>query len=136
MRSREITKRALRHNKVMAKKILIVNDQPDLLRITTFRIQKMGYDVIIASDAVQALEMIKSHIPDLVLLDINMPNLSGPEVCKNMKAQENLKKIPVILFTASSTNIEEKVKEAGAQDYLIKPFDLEVLAKKIQKLIE
>ena len=120
----------------MAKKILIVNDQPDLLRITIFRIQKMGYDVIIASDAVKALEMIKSHIPDLVLLDISMPNLSGPEVCKNMKAEENLKKIPVILLTATSTNMEEKTKEAGAQDYLIKPFDLEVLAKKIQKLIE
>ncbi|OGX16041.1 MAG: hypothetical protein A2166_05350 [Omnitrophica WOR_2 bacterium RBG_13_41_10] len=120
----------------MAKKILIVNNEPDLLRIITFRIQKMGYDVIIASDAVKALEMIKSHVPGLILLDINMPNLSGPEVCKNMKAEENLKKIPVIFLAAASTNIEEKAKEAGAQDYLIKPFDLEVLVKKIQKLIE
>ena len=119
----------------MAKKVLIVDDEPDLLRVVTFRIKKMGYDVLVASDGEEALDKAGKEKPDLLLLDIRLPKLSGPEVCRKIRADKRLKDIPVILFTASTAQLQDKVKEAGASDWLVKPFDLCLLEEKIKKFI-
>ena len=117
----------------MKKKIMIVDDETDLLKVTCYRIEKSGYDVCSASDGKMALEVIAKECPDLVLLDIRLPELNGPEVCVWIKKDEKLKHIPVVLFTASTQNIEEKAAACGAEDYITKPFSSEELLEKIKK---
>lgn len=120
----------------MAKKILIVDDEPDILEITAFRLKGLGYEILKASDGKAAMDMIKSCLPDLLLLDLRLPSLSGYEICATMKEDPALKHIPIILFTASAVaNQAEKLKETGADDYLVKPFDAEELLKKVRKFL-
>ncbi len=119
----------------MAKKILIVDDEPDLIKVTTFRLRKMGYDVIAGTDGEQALSLIESERPDLVLLDLRLPKIDGLDVCKRVKADPKLKDIPIILFTASTNDINENVKTCGANGYLIKPFNSEQLAAELKKFL-
>lgn len=120
----------------MAKKILIVDDEADMINVTAFRLKRSGYDVLTAVNGQEGLDMIKDKAPDLVLLDLRIPIISGFDLCKMVKADDKTKHIPIIFFTASSgLHVEEKVKEAGANDYLIKPFDSEELLNKIKKYI-
>ena len=119
----------------MAKKILIVDDEPDLVRVTTYRLKKMGYDVIVGIDGEQALSLIQSERPDLVLLDLRLPEMDGLEVCKRVKADPELKDIPIILFTASTNSIDENVRSVGADGYLIKPFDQKQLTAQLKKFL-
>lgn len=122
----------------MAKKILVVDDEPDLLKVVTFRLRKTGYEVITATNGQNGLDLIKKEKPDLVLLDLRLPILDGDEVCRRLKADDKLKSIPVILITATSSvsKIAEKTKELGADDYMMKPFDPEELLKKVKKFIK
>ncbi len=90
----------------MSKKILIVDDEPDLVRVTSFRLKKMGYNVIVGTDGNQALSLIESERPDLVLLDLRLPEIDGLEACRRVKADPKLKDIPIILFTASISSAE------------------------------
>ena len=119
----------------MPKKILIVDDETDLLRVTCFRLEKSGYQVISAINGQQALEVMRKEHPDLVLLDLRLPLLNGMEVCLYMRKDGVLKHIPVIIFTASTQEIKEKVNACGAQDYIFKPFTAEELLEKIKKFI-
>jgi CheY-like chemotaxis protein len=119
----------------MKKRILVVDDEPDLLKVTCFRLEKSGYEVLSAVNGKDALEMAGKECPDLVLLDLRLPLLNGPEVCARIKKDERLKHIPVIFFTASVQNLDEKVKACGAQGYIIKPFASEELLEKIKKFI-
>lgn len=119
-----------------SKKILIVDDELDILRLTSLRLKKLGYDVITATDGKEALDSIRDNAPDLVLLDIILPVMSGTNVCKKIKDDEQLKHIPVILFTASSNIMTaEKAKKLRADDYIVKPFDPGELAKKVEKML-
>ncbi|MBU1854023.1 MAG: response regulator [Candidatus Omnitrophica bacterium] len=120
----------------MGKKILVVDDEPDLLEIAVFRLKKAGYEIITAIDGNQALDIISSIPLDLVLLDLLLPGINGVEVSRRIKTDRSLCHIPVILFTASTIDIREKNKEALADDYLTKPFDLDVLLRKIDSLLK
>ena len=119
----------------MAKKILIVDDEPDLIKVTTYRLKKMGYDVVTGVTGQEALDLIRSERPDLVLLDLRLPVIDGLEVCRKVKADEELKHIPIILFTASTNAIANNVKDVGADGYLIKPFSGEQLAAELKKFL-
>jgi two-component system alkaline phosphatase synthesis response regulator PhoP len=119
----------------MGKKILIVDDEPDLLKVACFRLKKSGYQIFSATNGQEALEVIGREYPDLVLLDVKLPLLNGPEVCAIMKKDEKLRNIPVILFTASTQNIEENTEACGAQGYIVKPFTAEELLGEIKKFI-
>lgn len=119
----------------MGRKVLIVDDEPDLLRIVCFRLESSGYEVLSAVNGQEALDVIGKEHPDLVLLDVRLPVLSGAEVCSQMKKDEKLKHIPVILFTASIHDLKDKVVSSGAQDSLVKPFTVEELLEKIRKFI-
>ena len=121
----------------MAKKILVVDDEPDILKIVTFRLKKEGYEVLTAVNGQKALDLVNSQRPDLILLDLRLPVVDGYEVCKRVKTDEGLRQIPVILITASSAGkIAEKTKEFRADDYLIKPFEPEELLDKVKKFIK
>ncbi len=121
----------------MTKKILIVDDERDLLRVMTMRLTKAGYEIMTATDGREALVLIEEAMPDLVLLDLRLPVMSGQDVCKKMKSDPKFKNIPIILFTASAGgDIPERARALGADDYIIKPFEAEDLLKKIARLIQ
>ncbi len=118
------------------KKILVVDDEPDILKVISFRLKKAGYEILTARDGKAALDLIAVNKPDLILLDLRMPVMSGEEVCATLKTSVELKTLPVILLTASSGGkIADKAKELKADDYMIKPFEAEVLLEKVRKLI-
>lgn len=119
----------------MGKKILIVDDEPDLLRVACFRLEKSGYQILSAVNGQEALELAGKESPDLVLLDVRLPLVGGPEVCSRIKKDEKLKHIPVLLFTASTQSINERVAACGAQGYILKPFSTEELFDKIKEFI-
>lgn len=120
----------------MPRKILIVDDEPDLLRVTVLRLKTKGLEVLSAVNGKEALKIIEESVPDLIFLDLRLPDIYGDELCRRIKATEKLKKIPVILFTASADNISEAVKASGADDYLIKPFESDILLEKVEKFVK
>lgn len=106
----------------MAEKILIVDDDIDTLRLVGLMLQRQGYEISAASNGIQALAMAQSERPDLILLDLMMPDIDGVEVTRRLRSTEITKDVPIIMFTAK-TQVEDKILgfEAGADDYLTKP---------------
>ena len=120
----------------MAKKILVVDDEPDLLKVVTFRLRKSGFDIIQATDGKRAMELIQEHKPDLILLDLRLPIMDGGEVCRRVKADDQLKAIPIIILTASTAAVNlEMIRELKAEDFLVKPFEPDILLEKVKKYI-
>jgi len=118
------------------KKILIVDDEPDILKLTSLRLRKLGYHVLTAVNGQEGLESIRVEKPDLVLLDLILPIMSGADVCRKTKNDEKLKHIPIILFTASGDTITaEKAKKLGADDYMVKPFNPKELMNKVERML-
>jgi two-component system alkaline phosphatase synthesis response regulator PhoP len=121
----------------MTKKILVVDDEPDVLKFVTLRLKKAGYLVAAAMDGKAALEMMADGIPDLVLLDIKLPKMNGYEVCRHMKKNSELAKIPIILVTAdASVSIARHSTELQVNDYILKPYHAEELFKKIAQCLD
>jgi pilus assembly protein CpaE len=106
----------------MGEKILLVDDDLDTLRLVGLMLQRQGYDVRAANNGVQALTMAQTELPDLILLDIMMPEMDGYEVARRLRAEPATTDVPIIMFTAKS-QVDDKVMgfEAGADDYLTKP---------------
>jgi len=122
--------------KMHKKKILIVDDEPDILKLTSLRLRKLGYDVLTAVNGQEGLESIRVEKPDLVLLDLILPIMSGADVCRKTKNDEKLEHIPIILFTASCDTITaEKAKILGAEDYMVKPFNPKELMNKVERIL-
>ena len=116
--------------------VLVIDDEPDILRIVTFRLKKLGYEIYSAVNGEDGLNLIKKLKPDLVFLDIRMPILSGYDVCEIVKKDEELKSIPIVFLTATTTStVIEKTIEYKADDYLIKPFEPEALLGKVKKFL-
>ncbi|MFA5251704.1 MAG: response regulator [Phycisphaerae bacterium] len=118
-------------------KILIVDDEPGILKVTSLRLKTLGYNVLTAVDGKEALDAIRSENPDLVLLDLVMPFMDGAEVCEQIRNDKTLKHIPIILFTASGSSAmaAEKIKQIGADDYIVKPFEPEELTGKVEEIL-
>jgi CheY-like chemotaxis protein/MinD-like ATPase involved in chromosome partitioning or flagellar assembly len=106
----------------MAEKILIVDDDLDTLRLVGLMLQHQGYRITAASSGIQAISLSQTEKPDLILLDIMMPEMDGYEVARKLRSDPNTHSIPIIMFTAK-TQVDDKVEgfEAGADDYLTKP---------------
>ncbi len=118
------------------KKILIVDDEPDVLRLTSLRLEKLGFKVLTAANGREALETIQNEKPDLAMLDLIMPVMYGSEVCKLVKSDETLRHIPIILFTAyNEIMTEEKAKSIGADGYITKPFFARELVSKVEQVL-
>jgi DNA-binding response OmpR family regulator len=115
----------------MPKTILVAEDQQTISNLIEFKLKNSGYNVIIAQDGLSALEKAKALHPDLILLDLMMPLMTGFEVLAALKKDETTKNIPVLILTAQ-TREDEVLKgfELGADDYIIKPFSPnEVIAR-------
>jgi len=119
------------------KKVLIVDDEQDLVDVFSVRIEVNGFDVVTASDGQEALEKIKNEKPDLILLDLMLPKVNGYEVCRMTKFDDNTRDIKVIVLSAlNEPKDREKALEAGADAVFIKPFDLDLLVTKIRDLLK
>lgn len=116
----------------MNRTILLVEDELDMAEVTHTRLGKNGYEVIVVPSGEEALAILKDQTPDLILLDLLLPGMQGEDVCKQIKCEEKIKKIPIILFTASASNLPKLIQQVGADDYIMKPFDPEELLKKIK----
>ncbi|TAF56816.1 MAG: DNA-binding response regulator [Sphingobacteriia bacterium] len=117
------------------KRILIADDEPDILEIIGFNLEQEGYSVITAKDGQEALDKAKQLKPDLIILDNMMPKKSGVEVCTILRAQQGLQQIPILFLTALNDEQSEiQGLEAGADDYLNKPISQKILISRVNAL--
>lgn len=116
-------------------KILIVDDEPGIVMSLEFLMKKEGYQVYIARDGAEALDIIRQETPHLVLLDIMMPSVDGYEVCRQVKESKSLQETKIIFLSAKSKESDiEKGLSFGADLYLTKPFSTRNLMAKVQEL--
>lgn len=120
----------------MAKKILVVEDEKDILNLIRRVLLRENYTVICAETGEEAFQELYDKGPDLLLLDINLPDISGWEICKKIRKDPLFKNIPIIMLTIRSST-EDKVKglNLGADDYIPKPFSPKELLARIKKLL-
>ncbi len=118
--------------------ILIVNDEPDQLTLMGTLLRKAGYSVLTAEDGIEGLSLARQEQPDLVISDVSMPRMNGLEFCKEIRADSELKTVPILLVSARQTDTESAVAglKAGADDYLEIPFDSARLIAKVSRLLE
>ncbi|MFN2149146.1 MAG: response regulator transcription factor [Anaerolineales bacterium] len=117
-------------------KILIAEDERDIRELVTFTLEHNGYAVVSSADGHTALELAARESPDLALLDVRMPRLDGYEVCRRIKADPELKHIPVVFLSAKGQEAEVQAGlEAGAQAYIIKPFSMKELITQIEQVL-
>jgi two-component system alkaline phosphatase synthesis response regulator PhoP len=125
----------------MGKKILVVDDDPDLVDATSIILKSRKYEVIVAYGGIEGLEKARNEKPDLIVLDVMMPDKDGYTVCRELKADPDLSGIPVLLLTAVVANIpttrftQRMGMETEADDYIDKPVEPQVLVKRIEALL-
>jgi two-component system alkaline phosphatase synthesis response regulator PhoP len=125
----------------MPKKILLIDDDPDLLNAVRMILESKNYNVAMAFGGIEGLEKAKTENPDLIVLDVMMPDKDGYSVCKELKSNPELSRIPVILLTAvvshiSTTRFTQQMgMETEADDYIDKPVEPNVLVKRIETLL-
>ena len=118
----------------MAKeRILIVDDEKDILELISFNLEKEGYTVVRATTGEEALRIAQSAVPDLVILDLMLPNLDGLEVCRRLKQGDSTRDLPVLMLTAKGEDSDIIAGlELGADDYITKPFSPKVLIARVR----
>jgi two-component system, OmpR family, alkaline phosphatase synthesis response regulator PhoP len=115
----------------MPKRILIVDDEPDIIRLLKYNLEKEGFEVLVANDGIKAIERAGEH-PDLIVLDVMMPRMDGWEVVRRLKQDKRTADIPVIFLTAKASEMDEVVGlELGADDYIVKPISPRKLLARI-----
>lgn len=115
------------------KRILIVDDEKDIVESIQFKLEFEGFECLAAFDGEEALLKAKKENPDLILLDVMLPKLNGYMICRSLKSDEKYKHIPIIMLTAKAQESDKFWgKETGADDYVTKPFEMEELIQKIQ----
>ncbi|RAP38996.1 DNA-binding response regulator [Candidatus Marinamargulisbacteria bacterium SCGC AAA071-K20] len=117
----------------MKKKLCIIEDEKDIVRLISYNLEKEGYDIISLNSGETAFEFVKENQPDLILLDIMIPGKDGFEVCKDLKADASTKTIPIIMLSAKTeeSNIVTGL-ELGADDYMTKPFSVAILIARVR----
>lgn len=114
-------------------KILVVDDEPDAVELVEFNLKANGYDVVTATDGEEALEKARAIIPDLIVLDLMLPEVDGTEVCKILRRDQRTQAIPIIMLTAKAAEIDRVLGlELGADDYVTKPFSIDELMARIR----
>jgi two-component system phosphate regulon response regulator PhoB len=116
--------------------ILLVEDDPDIRHLVGYKLARAGLDVIEAADGVSALDAARRHPPDLVILDVRMPRMSGLEVCRALRAGPLNPEVPIIMLTARARPQDlEQAFAAGATDYVVKPFSPRVLLERVESAL-
>ncbi len=117
-------------------KILIVDDEPDMLELLDVDFSNQGYEVITAKTGEDAIIKTRDSLPDLILLDLMLPGIDGFDVCRDLRSDPTTKKIPIIMLTAKNTETDVTVGlELGADDYVTKPFSNKILASRVKALL-
>jgi DNA-binding response OmpR family regulator len=115
------------------RKILVVDDEVDLVKTIKFSLELEGYKVLVSYNGEDALNQARKENPDLLLLDIMLPKLDGYKVCRLLKFDEQYKHIPILMMTAKTQEKDKLMgKETGANEYITKPFDMEELMEKVK----
>jgi len=118
-------------------KILLVDDEIQLIKIVKIRLESHGHEVLTAFDGKEGLEKVKSEKPDLIILDVMMPKIDGYQVCRLLKTDALYANIPIILFTGKAQDdFEEIGDKVGADAFVRKPFDSKVLLGKVEELLK
>ena len=121
----------------MKRKILIVEDIPGLIHILQLEVQRLGYETLLASNGEEAVEMAIAQLPNLIMMDIMMPEMDGLEAARRIRENPQTRTIPIIAVTAlSSRKDKKKCLDSGCDDYLSKPFTASKLSSSITKLLE
>ena len=116
--------------------VLVADDDDDIRDLVAFRLDRAGYEVLRAGDGQQALDLAKEHVPDLAVLDVMMPKLTGYDVTRELRAHPPTSRIPVILLTARVQEADvARGFEAGADDYVKKPFSPQELKARVQAVL-
>ncbi len=127
----------MKHNTlILGKLIFVVDDEPDILELVTLHLQKAGFQVRGFQEAEPFLEVINSQSPDLVILDLMLPDIDGLEICKYIRGEEKLSSIPIIMLTARTEETDKIVGlELGADDYVTKPFSPKELVARVKAVL-
>lgn len=117
-------------------RILVVEDEPDILEMLSYNLRQAGFEVGAATEGEQALRAAEEHPPDLVLLDLMLPGMDGLELCRLLKQRESLRRVPVVMLTAKAEEVDRIVGlELGADDYVTKPFSPRELILRIKAVL-
>ncbi len=120
----------------MADRVLVVDDEPDLLELVRLNLAQSGFEVDTADCGEAALESLKRLAPDLMVLDLMLPDLPGTEVCRRVRASPGLADLPIIMLTAKADEVDRVVGlELGADDYVTKPFSVRELVLRIRAVL-
>lgn len=137
MISRKIPETYLNHDQIQNEKVLIVEDNEDILILLRNMLKDKGYQVLTAEDGAKALQIAREADPRLILLDLTIPKIDGYKVCKMLKESEDTKYIPIIIITCKSSTEEQIMGlEVGADDYIIKPFHKEIVLARVKSLLK
>ena len=118
------------------KRILVVDDETELVKAIEIRLKEAGYETLVAYDGKEGLEKAHKENPDLIILDLMLPKMDGYKVCGLLKNDARYSKIPIIMFTARVQEEDERLgKDLGAEEYVTKPFDPKILLSKIKGLL-
>jgi len=118
-------------------KILVVDDEPDALDLVSFNLKQAGFEVVTADNGVEAIKRAREVLPDMILLDLMLPEVDGLEVCKTLRRDVNTASIPIIMLTAKAAEIDRILGlELGADDYVTKPFSPRELVLRVKNLIK
>jgi len=118
-------------------RILVVDDEPDIVRVIVKIMEARGHTVATARDGMEALERIKADPPDVVILDLNLPKLDGFEVCRRLKDDPATSHVPVVMMTAAYVSVDDARTghSVGADEYVVKPFLRDVLIHNVERLL-
>lgn len=118
------------------KKIVVIDDEPFILMIVEDKLKRAGLEVVTLRESVKAIDTIRREKPDLVILDWMMPELSGIEICKRLKADTELSQIPVFMLTAKGQDEDEKMGlKCGVDRYITKPFSPRILLEQVLEIL-
>lgn len=118
-------------------KILVVDDEPDIVRFVVKTMESRGHDVTKAVNGKLAIEQVAKDRPDVIILDLNLPEMDGFEVCRRLKGDPATSDIPIVMMSAAYVTIEDARHgaETGADEYVVKPFLSEVLVNNVERLL-
>jgi two-component system, OmpR family, alkaline phosphatase synthesis response regulator PhoP len=120
----------------MPGKIVIIEDEPNIVKLLEFNLNREGYQTLIAENGVEGLALVRQESPDLVILDLMLPDLDGLSVCKQLQADKQTRLIPIIILTAKSDEADRVLGlEMGADDYVIKPFSPRELVARVRAVL-
>lgn len=117
-------------------RILVVDDEPEAVELIAFNLRQAGFSVTSAADGAEALQKARAQLPDLIVLDVMLPEMDGFEVCKLLRRESATGRIPIVMLTAKAAEVDRVLGlELGADDYVVKPFSPRELLLRVRKLL-